>query len=66
MARTSPWFGVATAALLVAGTAVALDLGLSAPDVSPVSTPAVVTAMPAPMDKFHGHGHPHHRGGGHV
>jgi hypothetical protein len=62
MATTYPWYGVATAALMVVGTGLAINLGLSAPDVSPVSTPAAETVMPVLVDEFHGHGHPHHRG----
>jgi hypothetical protein len=64
MATTSPWYGVTTAALLVVGTAVALDLGLSAPDTSPVTAPVVVATAPA--GELHGHNHSHHRGGNHV
>ena len=62
MTTTSPWYGVTTAALLVVGTAIALDLGLSAPDTSPVTAPDAVATTP--VNDLHGH--PHHRGGNHV
>jgi hypothetical protein len=62
MTTISPWYGVTTAALLVVGTAIALDLGLSAPDTSPVTAADVIAT--APVDDPHGH--PHHRGGNHV